>query len=301
LEYGKRLRAAVALESRLRSEAVKPIVRIVLAGAAYGLGTVLAGILSPLLHLPAIHLKLPTAASPSQALLLALAATPLLTVPLVWLESGLAGTGWRRTLTLAALMFVALGLNTVIELMIFSTMVEVGGPLASLQTLPPCVLAAAVIGSGKPHATAPRAPGFSAPGWTARLAVAWLSFPVVYLLFGMCVAPVVVPYYKAGLAGFRIPDLEVIAEVQLIRSALFLAASLPVALLWKRSRLEFTGAMGLALSAAVGLFYMAQASYLPTTLRIAHSLEIVADSFVYAAVLAVLFVRPGVTARQAEP
>jgi hypothetical protein len=68
-------------------------------------------------------------------------------------------------------------------------------------------------------------------------------------------------------------------------------ASLPAVLLWIGSRRGLTGAPGLAHAVLVARFGMAQASHLmPAILRIAHSLEITADSFAYAAVLVWLFV-----------
>jgi hypothetical protein len=77
----------------------------------------------------------------------------------------------------------------------------------------------------------------------------------------------------------------------LVRSSIFLVASLPAVLLWIGSRRGPIGAMGLAHAVLVGIFAMAQASHLmPPILRITHSIEITADSFAYAAVLVWLFV-----------
>ena len=67
-------------------------------------------------------------------------------------------------------------------------------------------------------------------------ALAWLAFPPIYFVFGLCVAPFVVPYYASGVPGFMIPSLGTIAATQLVRSALFLAASVPLVRLWRGGR-----------------------------------------------------------------
>jgi hypothetical protein len=125
--------------------------------------------------------------------------------------------------------------------------------------------------------------------WLWRVAAAWLSFPLIYFLFGLCVAPLVIPIYQAGVAGLHIPPLDVIMRTQLLRSALFLASSLPVILLWTGSRRRLILALGWAHTAMVGLYGLSQASFMPPVLRVLHSLEIAADSFVYALVLVWLF------------
>jgi hypothetical protein len=118
-----------------------------------------------------------------------------------------------------------------------------------------------------------------------------LAFPLVYFVFGMMIAPIVVPHYNAGIAGLRIPPIDVVFRTQLLRSLLFLLSALPIIRLWRRSRAQLILALGLAFTATVGLYGLLQASWLPMVLRITHSLEITADSFAYAAVLTLLFVR----------
>ena len=76
--------------------------------------------------------------------------------------------------------------------------------------------------------------------------------------------------------------------VQIVRSTLFLLASLPFLILWKKTRGSLIFSLGLAHWFTVGLFGLLQAHQLSMTLRIAHSLEIGADSFTYAALLVLL-------------
>jgi len=271
---------------------MKLVAKIFLAAIAYCVGVVVSGMLTPILHFPQFR---PLPGTNTQTMFLyMLLATPLLAAGLLPLASGLRGKWATRWLSIAALMFVALGLNTVLELLIFSNMVDGQNVGLSLQYILPCVMAAAVL--TYPLSAAVNSPAtamhFGALGWGWRLVVAWLSFPVIYFVFGVMVAPIVVPVYHAGVAGLRIPPIDVIMRMQLLRSALFLAASLPTILLWKKSRVQLLISLGLAHAMTVGIFGLVQASFLPTVLRVTHSVEIAADSFAYAAVLTYLFTRP---------
>lgn len=55
----------------------------------------------------------------------------------------------------------------------------------------------------------------------------WLAWPLIHFAFGTLIAPIVMPYYNAGIAGLRIPAPGTIVAVQMIRGLVFLAASLP--------------------------------------------------------------------------
>ena len=268
------------------------VVRIVLSAIAYIVSLVLMGTLSPLLHLP--PLKPVPGGGPQQMFLTMVLALPILILGMLPLASFLKGSWPLRWLAIAVLLYVTLGLNTLIEAKIFTGLLE-GNPLtASFFWIVPSALTAAALTFGLNQSNpAPSAMGnFSPSGWAWRLGVAWLAFPPIYFVFGMCVAPFVVPYYNStGILGLKIPGFDVIIRTQLLRSAIFLAASFPAILLWTKSRGRLILALGLAHAVTVGVFQLAQASFLPMTLRIAHSLEITADSFAYAAVLTLLFVR----------
>ena len=80
----------------------------------------------------------------------------------------------------------------------------------------------------------------SPPAWLWRIPAAILAFPLAYFIFGAMIAPIVVPTYRAGIAGLVLPPLSTILPVQLVRSTLFLLASLPFLILWKgKSRLTY--------------------------------------------------------------
>ena len=272
---------------------VNVLIRIVVAAAAYVVGNIIMGVLAPTLHLPAY--KPLGGETAHHAALLMLLASPLLIVGLLPLAAHLKGTWSQRCAAIGALIYVILGLNTLIEAKVF-TNVLTGSPwLASLQWILPALLTAAAItyNFGEVQSADGALDRLATSGLLWRVPVAWLIWPVIYIFFGMCVGPFVLHYYQAqsGALGLHIPSAAVIFRTQLLRSAFFLAASLPAIVLWTKSRGRLIFALGLAHAMTVGIFPLVQASFFPMTLRIAHGLEISGDSFAYAAVLGLLFVR----------
>jgi len=266
---------------------VKLTGKILLSTLALAIATMLAGaIVSTLPLTPPVSLPGESPSLPSM-----LFGSLVLVVGLVPIASGLGGRFVTRWLALCLMLFVATGVNTVIELIIFGTE---GGHRYLLVFYFLCFVAtaAALAWQYSSHQSAPQLPHLGTGQWLWRVAVAWLSFPVIYFLFGLCVAPFVIPIYQAGVVGLRVPPLDVIMRTQLLRSFLFLASSLPVILLWTGSRRRLILVLGWAHTAMVGLYGLSQANFMPPTLRVIHSLEITADSFVYALVLAWLFFPP---------
>ena len=123
--------------------------------------------------------------------------------------------------------------------------------------------------------------------------MALLAFPVIYGVFGMllmAVAPWLLDYYRSGSGHLTLPPPFLIVAVVLLRSLLFLLSALPLLVTWTGSRRALVLRLGSAYWVLVGLFGLIQASWLPVGLRVGHSLEILADSFVYAWALVVLLV-----------
>jgi hypothetical protein len=268
---------------------VKLIGRVLLATLAFGSGMILTGILAPILRLPAWPSMDVQPPSPETWLLIMLATTPLFMASLLPLVLGLRGSWVKRWFAVGVLLFVAHGLNNLIELTIFSTHGSdalYGVPYFVL----PCFFAAAVLTAGRSDGAEATLERFRAADWSWRIALAWLSFPVIYFVFGTAVAPIVVPYYEAGIANLIIPPIDIIIRTLFLRSFLFLAASFPAIVLWRKSRGQFIVAMGLAHAMAVGIYPLAQAgaNFMPTVVRVSHAIEITADSFAYAAALGLL-------------
>lgn len=270
--------------------------RVPLCAFAYVAGTMAGGFL-----VSAIGMKLP--AVPEQAdektmgsyLLLGCFVLAIGVVPLA---RAIRAKYLVRCLILAGLTYVCLGLNTPIEAAIFTNL---GGMLSMVVfSILPCLMFACVTASlfkpsGKCESFGPHVTRFFS-GKTLRelswrFVAAVCAFPVIYWTFGMMVAPWVIDYYRQEQFGLALPGAGIIVLTQLLRSSLFFLAALPIIIMWSGSRRQLTVRLGFAFFVLVGLFGMIQSYWLAPVLRILHSIEIFADSVVYAGVLAVLFVR----------
>ena len=120
---------------------------------------------------------------------------------------------------------------------------------------------------------------------TWRLLVAAVIFAPIYYLFGMLVVPLVGDYYAQGAFGLTTPPLPTLLAVLLGRSLLFLIACLPVIVAWQGTNDDLWLNLGFALFVLVGLIYMLAGIWLPGWMRLIHTLEILADSLVYAGAL----------------
>jgi hypothetical protein len=247
----------------------------------------------------------PNPPSETTNLILGALSSALVAGCLALLAWGVRGSQPVRWLVLAAFTYVIFGLNNQIEAAAFT---DFGGTATMIMFfVAPCVLGAAaaawLIRSGASQ------PGWLAAGarrpalaWLWRIAVAWLAFPVIYVFFGMLVSPIVVPFYKDPSFGLTLPGWNTILPVVLLRSALALAVTLPVLLLWSRSRRALLVTLAVAFFAFMGLIGLAMTTFFPPTLRVTHSIEILGDAVLYAWVLVALFApRSTATASTAAP
>lgn len=273
--------------------------RIPLCALVYVVATAITGATFTALGLP-LPQVLELADASVMALLL-FVASGALTAGLIPLTRRLQGPYWLRWLTLALLCYICLGVTSALEGAIFTSMDMSAVPAFFLL---PCLLFAAVVAmlfkpvtSGDSLAASVRRffRGRSAGQWAWRLAAAIGAFPVVYWIFGLMVAPFVMKYYQQGQFALAIPSPAVIVATQFARSVLFLAAALPILMMWSGSRRGLIAALGLAFYVSVGLFGMIQSHWLAPTLQILHNTEMLADSMVYAWALAALLVRPDET------
>ncbi len=133
--------------------------------------------------------------------------------------------------------------------------------------------------------------------WILRLAVAAVAFMPIYWFFGVMVVPVTGEYYRQNLYGLQMPTLNQILMILFVCSVLFLIACLPIFVLWQKSARGLFLNLGFALFVLVGLLYMLAADWMPVSVRLPHTIEILADEFVYAGVLVVLLMRVGAVTR----
>jgi hypothetical protein len=274
--------------------------RLPLCALAYAGGAMAGGALLTALGLPLP--EVPEQANQEIMGLLLLVASLALAGGLAPLARRLAGPFWTRWLTLASLCYVCLGVAAPLEAAIFTSLR--GMTSLPIFSLLPCLLLGAVVAllfpvvdEGDPLAANVRRffAGRSAGNWAWRFGAALCAFPVVYWTFGLMVAPFVMEYYKQGQFALTVPQPAVILLMQFTRGTLFLAAALPILMMWSGSRRQLVLALGLAFYVLVGLFGMMQSYWLAPTLQILHNTEMLADSLVYALALAVLLVRPGET------
>jgi hypothetical protein len=161
--------------------------------------------------------------------------------------------------------------------------------------IPPCAFsAAAAVWLFRPDPAFPALEsaftGRSVSSWWWRVVIAWLAFPAIYIFFGMLAAPFVVPVYQAQDFGLTLPEMGTIIPVALGRSALYLAATIPLLVNWSRSRRSLFWTLSIAFFAMMGLIGLVTATFFPPVLRITHSIEILGDAVVYAWLLVSLFV-----------
>jgi len=270
---------------------IDSIGKVAAVAAAYYLGTMISGMVITAAGMPWPAFPNP----PSQATGLALnvISSILMAGCLALLATGIRASQIGRWLAVAAFSYVIFGLNNQIEAAAFTSFGGTATMLVFFVT--PCLLGAATAAWLIRPATLPEARQASVCAgppstWWWRVVLAWLAFPVIYIFFGMLVAPVVVPFYQDPSFGLKLPGWGTLMPVVLLRSALALAVTLPILLLWSRSRRSLMVALAVAFFAMMGLIGLATTTFFPPVMRIVHSLEILGDSMVYAWVLVALFI-----------
>lgn len=217
----------------------------------------------------------------------------VLVVCLAFLARGIGGSLKKRWLILLAFTFVSFVINNQIEAVAFTTSTEV--PTMLLFFALPCVLAtgATVLLIKSPENEADLSAVFAdrpVRAWWWRLLVAWLAFPIIYYFFGALIYPLVADVYAQQDSGLQVPGQAVVLSAVSIRSLLFLCASIPILVNWRRSRRSLVLSLAAALAAMVGVAGLIESTWMPTQLRIVHSIEIIADSLIHAWVLVALLV-----------
>jgi hypothetical protein len=127
--------------------------------------------------------------------------------------------------------------------------------------------------------------------WAWRLPLAAVAFMPIYYVFGLMVLSFTGEYYRQSMFGLVMPTLDRLLPILFLRSVLFLATCLPILILWQKSERSLFWRLGLALFLLVGFVYMLISTWLPLYVRIPHTLEMLADEFVYAGLLVLLVTR----------
>jgi hypothetical protein len=278
--------------------------RLVLCGLGFTSGLMVSGAVLPAFGLVAP--AMPAGTDAGTVLVWFFIGSLVLAAVLSLLARRLAGGFLARWAVLGALSWIAGGVAMVVEAAIFmrTGAVASGGSMlfTALNFLAPSFASAAAVtwlfraeaeaagtlGLWKSHVQSR-----SAGEWLWRVVLALAAFPIIYVGFGTLVLPLVSGYYQAGAYELAAPSWAQILPVQLARSTLFLAVSLPVIVLWHGSRRGLMGSLGLAMFVLVGFMSVITSYWFPWQMRLFHGLEILADSVAYSAVVTVLLGKPG--------
>jgi hypothetical protein len=269
--------------------------KLLVCSLAFILGAMIGGTVAALLGLQ--QPPMPEGVDSSFAFLLLLLESPVMALALALVARGLGGGRLSRALTLSFFTWVAYTLNTAIESLVFTTTTVSGALFTTVSFLVPSILCGTAVAllfpSGvKGTSLAATAKEFFARrtlgAWIWRIGVAAVAFVPIYLFFGSLVAPLTAEYFQQNMFGLRQPSQSEMLVVLLVRSVLFLLACLPIVIMWHRSNWSLFLSLGFALFVLVGFLYMLGAYYMPLTVRLPHTLEILADSFAYAGVLMLL-------------
>jgi hypothetical protein len=271
--------------------------KVILCTLALYAGMILGSMLAGFAHLAMP--EIPAGVDPASLQQYLLLSTLLMAASLAYLSGRMQGSFLSRWLSLAFLVWIAYGVNTTLEAAIF-TNYSSASLFTVVMNLSSSLAGAALIAAFFHPLNGNQSflkqvnlffGQFGAQQWAWRMAAGLLAFPAVYYLFGSMIAPIVMPYYQQNIAGLALPSLSVLLPVLFLRGIFFLICCLPVVITWNGSRLELALTLGAVLFVLVGGLYMLQATWLPSVLRLTHSLEILIDSFSYATILAYLFLK----------
>ena len=235
-----------------------------------------------------------------------IAGTLLFAYSLSLLAEGLPGGPLGNFVRLFLLLWVGTTLNVVLELRIFSRMLENGGTAYQLAGgLLPCVLMASVLAvhglagqeraplkTSRPEPLVGQPPAY----WIARFPLGVLAFIAIYLLVGMIISPIVVPFYESD-DTFILPAMGTLLAIATLRGSLYLGTLLLLIARWNGSRRELVLTLGLAFAMVSGCFALIIApGVFPATIQVTHTIEIAVDAFLFIAATCLIF-RKGIATR----
>lgn len=275
------------------------VFKLLLCGVLFFIGMIVGGMVAQALGIQPV---VPEGMEPGAAMLALLLTSPMLALGVALPARGIGGGRWMRALVLAWFTWVVYGLNTALETLII--MPAQSFWFNSLSSLVASALLATAV------ALLFRAPDSSVKWkdawqllwstrkggeWLLRLALAAVVFMPIYYFFGLLAIQVTGPYYQQNFAGLTAPTLEQLLPILFVRSVLFMLACLPIVVLWQKSERALIVSLGAALFMLVGLVPLLAGYWLPLIVRVTHSLEILADEFVYAWVLVKLLQKGAVS------
>jgi hypothetical protein len=196
-----------------------------------------------------------------------------------------SSTGIRLALSVFLLYFGVSYFNTFIEGVFFQLDIPSGevmrlvlsGFLVALLFSPVFVMLMgrmSVPGSGERLPYVER----SLAGWIWRLAVADITYFVLYIIAGM----IVFPYVREFYATKALPGIGQIFLMQVFRGLVFLGVSLPLTRAMTTPTLHKALSIGLAFSVLGGISLLILPNpYMPENIRMAHLVEVGISNFIF--------------------
>jgi hypothetical protein len=281
--------------------------RSLAVGFGYSVAVAIGGIIAGALPLPAPSLV--AGVDPTLMMVVTFFSGVLFALALGPLSARIGAPFWQRAVLLFVLLFVLNSLINIIEALFFTTtpaaeqvtaLVTSGVGYAGLA-LPLAVL----FGPPSPRRGLLTALGETLnqrrwTSWTWRFFLAGLLYVPVYLLFGMIISPIVLPYYQQLGMGLVVPGFEVMLPLEVFRGLLYALTLFPLIAALGSSRRSTAFWIVLTLCVLGSWQPMMQVVWWPLTLRLTHGLEITADSIVQGLIVAWLLWAP-TQGRQAQP
>jgi len=269
---------------------LKDIGKILLLSIVLASGLVVSRIL--LLKLDVFIPRFPQQADENTAIYYLLIGSVLLASGWYYLFKGIGGSKKERILISSFFILIGFSIGVTIESAIYS---DVGSyHMSIILLLLPMILYAIIITITtdtqkllKPfdQRLFSYFKTWSKKDWLKKILLAIISFPIIYFIFGIIVSPFVTNYYSKLVGGLQLPDVGTIIGIQLIRSILFLAITIPVIINWTSTKTQLIISLCMAHFVMVFAYDIYLAIVMPFELVMIHGIEILADSFVYSLIL----------------
>jgi hypothetical protein len=254
---------------------IRPYIVAIVSAAAYFIGQAISYVAANAFGLPLPNVS----GQPSPFIIVA--GMLALGSACVWLRSRLSVGRFGAFAILTLFLFVVKGVNNVIEAMYFT---NIGGWTAMiLAAAVSSAAAAAVVAFFQSGPVRMRKITWPGP---FRIFIAWAAFPILYIICGLAVAPVVIPVYRDQLHQ-PLPELSVVLTLQLLRSVIFLVSVFPIALRWNGTRVSLAIELGGCYFLVLVVGSLLQGSnWFPAVLLVSHGIELTICFVAYAAVIA---------------
>ncbi len=281
--------------------------RAVVVALGYTVAVIIGGLLTEILGLPSLSVA--AEIDQTQMLVGILLAGLLVGLSLGPVSRRLALPTAQRAVLLFILLFILSSVINFVETLFFTT-TPVAEQVTDVVTsgvgaLGLCLLLSLLFqpeaeGPGLLTALRERLVQRGWTSWTWRFLLAGFLYMPTYILFGLVVSPIVAPYYEQLDLQLAIPGFGVMLPLAVFRGLLFVLTLFPLIAVLRGSRRSAASWTILALLVLAAWQPLMLVTWWPIPLRLAHGLEITADSIVHGMIIVWLLWTPVLSGR-AEP